>query len=311
MTGSGRWGEQAIHVIHNPVAGQGRSQRELPTVQTALSGYRHLQWHHTSAPGDAERWAAELVRRGAGLVVGMGGDGTLNEIVNGCMLSGPSHPRPRLAVIPTGSSNDFALALGIDSVRAACERIRTGTPRAVDIGRVQGETGHTKYFCATVGLGFIADVARERYRVRHVRGQLLYLIAALRALARGPRPSLLRLAFDGQPAQSYRLTTVSVNNCATVGGYILSPGATIADGYLNILLVSERSAVGLIKIIFDAREGRHVAHEKVALRRFRRLQIEAGEPLRIHLDGQVGSVSRFGQGPLQIAVLPRQLRVVA
>jgi diacylglycerol kinase family enzyme len=163
------------------------------------------------------------------------------------------------------------------------------------------------YFGFALGVGFLASVANERYHIRCVRGQWLYLLAALRAALRRQHSLPLAIGFDGEQPTLYQVLALSVNNSPTVGGFPLSPDADMSDGELNILTLGDVTPLQLIRVVLAARSGDHMELNLICRRRCRCLRLVTSQPFALHVDGQLTNVA----GPLKIQLLPAALRVAA
>lgn len=151
-------------VVTNPNA-TAMTARTREVIIRALGSELKLDVEQTAAPGDAVQLAARARADGVDVVVAVGGDGTVNEVVNGLLRDGPAADLPRLAVVPGGSANVFARALGlpgqpIEAAGAVLERLRTGPARSIGLGRLAGD-GPPRWFTFCAGFGLDAEVVRE------------------------------------------------------------------------------------------------------------------------------------------------------
>ncbi|HEX5501655.1 MAG TPA: diacylglycerol kinase family protein [Thermomicrobiales bacterium] len=297
--------------IVNPAAGGGRAGRAWPALAAALhrAGVVFTQCV-TCGPGDGARCAAVAVRDGADLLVVVGGDGTLGEVVTGCFLAGAAHA-PRLGLLPVGTGADFARCLGITRATALAA-ITDGAPRAVDVGRARflapdGTPGE-RYFLnvADLGLGPRASLAIRRGPRR--LGPVAYLYGALAGIV-AYAPEDVRVAVDGAPVFAGPAGLVAVANGEFFGGGMrLAPGARPDDGAFDVLTLAGTSrralAADLLPRVY---RGAHLGHPAVRLRRGRTVQIEAcgPAPWPFEADGEV-----VGTTPVTIEILPRAITVL-
>jgi diacylglycerol kinase (ATP) len=211
-----------IAVIINPKAGSIRGLRTLLEQISRLSPERQ---YITRRPGAARQFAARAVRDGCRYIISAGGDGTLNEVVNGI---GRSAKRIRLGLLPLGTGNDFARCLGLPTdVDENIEILRAGETRAVDLVRVASD--RVRYF-VNVSAGGFSGMVDEKLtaRMKKTWGPLAYLRSAAAAF---PALKAYRTSvrFDGKPARSYDLYNVVVANGAYVaGGWLIAPKAARA-----------------------------------------------------------------------------------
>ncbi|HET8627113.1 MAG TPA: diacylglycerol kinase family protein [Thermomicrobiales bacterium] len=297
--------------IVNPAAGGGRAGREWPALAATLRRASvALTQCVTCGPGDGVRCAATAVRDGADLVIAVGGDGTLGEVVTGCLLAATERP-PRLAVLPLGTGADFARCLGI-TLTTALAAIADGVPRAVDVGRARflapdGAPGE-RYFLnvADLGLGPRTSLAIRRGPRR--LGAAAYLYGALASIA-AYAPEPVRVAVDGAPVFAGPAGLVAVANGVYFGGGMrLAPGARPDDGAFDVVTLAGTTrrvlATDLLPRVY---RGAHLGHSAVRLYRGREVHVEAcgGAPWPLETDGEV-----VGTTPVTIELLPRAVEVL-
>lgn len=288
-------------VILNPTAGRVGRQAGLERRLLELPG---AALRRTRGPGDAARLAREAAAAGCGLLVVVGGDGTVHEAVNG-LPDAP--PIPRLGLVPAGTGNDFSRALGLPAgPGAALEVLRGEDVRRVDILRARAGAGERKVVNFAVG-GFGGRIARHvtRARKRRWRG-MVYLRAALEEL-RSAAPYRVALTVDGRelPASPH-LAVVVANGPRLGGGIPAAPDATVDDGLLDVLAVRGDSRAALPALVARALVGRHTGSPNVTWRRARRVAVRARPAMPFNADGQP-----LGRGDAEFEVLPGALSVVA
>lgn len=288
-------------VVLNPASGRGRHLRKA--IERALASGRG-ELVLTDAPGAAERIAARAAGEGRG-VVAVGGDGTIAEVANGILASGASVP---LGIIPAGNGNDYAyntLHLPTD-LPGALEMALTGTPVAMDVGRVNG-----RYFVNSLGVGIDANIAAAAERLKRVpllRGQGLYWAASLRELLfhYNRCPELL-VTIDGQTDERrlYALAAVSVGPTYG-GGFKINPGADPRDGLFDICAIWKPRLSRALRLLPMIEKGKHLDQPEVKRARARQILLEAMRPIHAHLDGEVITAERFDARILPGALLVRQ-----
>ncbi len=292
-----------VALVVNPRAGRGAGGRLCPGVRANFEargiGCRVL---HTAFPGHAIELVREALQAGNECVAVLGGDGTINEAVNGYL--GAARDGQALAFIPAGTGNDFAKMLGLGAGwRAACERIARGDRRRVDAGRCNG-----RFFANGIGAGFDAQVALEANGIRWLRGNAVYGAALARTLCFRYSAPRVRIAHDGGSYDG-AITMLAAANGETYGGaFRLAPGADIADGRLDLMVAGRLSRAGILGFIPHAIRGTHVGRKGITFLRTRRVAVEADEPLVVHADGEI--IERAARR-LDIEVLPGALLVAA
>lgn len=279
------------------MAGRGRARRTVNEVEERLraSGAR-VDCEPSTSPRDMVRIAAESSRAGYDRVVVCGGDGTLNLAVREFDLS-----RGTLALIPTGSGDDFAKVTGVPrDIAGACENALTGEVREVDVALANGLR-----YLGVAGLGFDSEVADYANRnVKFLRGSAVYLYAILRVLPRfRPRPVSLR-AENG--TRDVAIMFAAVGNTRQYGGGIrITPDALFDDGLLDICIVHETTRVQLLKTLPLAYSGAHVKSSFVETGRGREFHFDSPSPMAVYADGEP-----LTQTPVHFALAPEKLRFV-
>ncbi len=285
-------------IIFNPMAGQAATlQQEL---EGAAQVWRAAGWsvdmQPTQAAGDGTRLAREAAMAGYDLVAAAGGDGTINEIVNG--LAGSE---TALTPLPIGTVNVWARELGLPmQPRATAEALLRGTIRRVDLG-LAGE----RYFLLMAGVGFDAAVvmavhAREKRRL----GALAYVVRAV-ALAFAYGGTRAQITIDGDPLFG-RVLMLVIGNTRLYGGVIsITSEAIIDDGLLDVCLLRGRNWLRSLGQISSVLRRRQRADPQVEYRLAREVTISARRPLPIQVDGDY-----IGTTPMTFTIAPRALRVL-
>lgn len=292
-----------IHLIVNPRAGRGAAGRLAPAVLARLCG-RGLacELRATRAPGEASHLVAEALRARADCVAVLGGDGTVNEAVNGYI--GTAHESQALACIPAGTGNDFAKMLGTgDDWRTSCDRIAAGSLRRVDAGRCNG-----RHFANGIGAGFDAQVALEANALGWLRGNAVYGAALARTLLLRYATPRVRVTHDGGVHESSVTMLAAANGSVYGGAFRIAPGADVADGLLDLMIAEGLSRAGIIGFIPHVLRGTHIGRKGITRVRTRRVTLESEHPLPVHADGEI--IDRAATR-LEIEVLPGALLVAA
>jgi diacylglycerol kinase (ATP) len=290
-------------VIFNPAARGDKARRfrrQLDTVGAQCA------FKATAAPGDARRLAAEAVRDGFDLIVAAGGDGTVNEVLNGIGDAPDGFARARLGALPLGTVNVFARELKIPRrVERAWEVLQNGRELKIDLPCVEFSADgvlQKRYFCQLAGAGLDAR-AIELVDWQHKKqiGPLAYVIAGLKAL-REKKPAITVRA-DGQSAAG---ELVLVGNGRLYGGsFALLPQADLRDGRLDICVVHHvnwtallRSAPGLLlRGKLPASVAQHLSAEK--------FELTSESAAAFELDGEW-----IGKLPVTFSIAREKLRVV-
>jgi diacylglycerol kinase (ATP) len=287
-------------IILNPAAG---NARDLEDVVARLSRVPNGEIRISSKPGSAARFASAALRKGFDLVVAAGGDGTLNEVVNGI---GENLGDARLGLIPLGTGNDFARTLGVpDDLEAAIDLIVIGETREVDLVRVTSD--EVRYF-VNVSAGGFSGLVNEKLtpEMKKTWGPLAYLRGAAAAVSE-LRAYRTTLALDNSESLTLDLYNVVVANGRYVaGGTLIAREASIDDGLLDIVLIPQRSAPELALLAAQVALGTHLTSEAIVFRRAAQLTVNSKPGMWFNVDGEL-----VGNEPARFEILPRALRFIA
>ena len=287
-----------LKLIYNPYAGRGRARRRIAFAEERLrSRGARVDLESSTDPADLVRIASEASRAGYDRVVIAGGDGSLNLAIREFDLS-----RGTLALIPTGSGDDFAKVMGIPrDIGKACDAIVDGPVREVDVALANGIR-----YLGVAGLGFDSEVAAYANRsVKFLRGSAVYLYAILRVLPRfTPHP--VRIGTESGTREEQIMFAVVGNSRQYGGGIRIVPDARVDDGLLDLCIVHRTTRVQLLKTLPKAYTGAHVTSPFVELARGRSFTFESpARPLAVYADGEP-----LTQTPVEFAVAGERLRIV-
>lgn len=288
-------------VILNPSSGRERAAGHVEALTGRLrTQYDEVGMSITTGDGDAERAAALAVDDGCVALFVAGGDGTVNEAMNGLAAAG-ALDRLTIGVVPLGTGNDFAAALGIPTdVDAALDVLLFGRQILVDLGQVNG-----RVYVNTSGGGFIAEVSvAVTPQLKSIAGRLAYLIGGAQALI-DFEPVGATITLAGAPAPlTHRLYTFAICNSRLIGGgRLIAPEAIIDDGRLDVCLIEEMSALEFAALARKVADGDHVNDPRVAYMQAETVLVEFEEPLKVNTDGEVFEGQRC-----EYRVLPRAAR---
>jgi len=280
--------------VVNPTAGGGRAARLLPLVAAALASHGGAgELVATERPGHAIDLARDAASAGFDAVIGVGGDGTLNELANGLIESGAGVP---LGVVPSGTGNDFVRSLGLPSEPgAALELVWSASERSIDVAAC-GE----RYFLNAGGVGFDARVARSARRMpRALRlGTVPYVAGVLLEVIRNTAHEL-EIELDQRTLRQRSLMVAIANGAFYGGGMMICPDASREDGLLDVCVVGEMPRREVLRLLPKVFLGGHVGHPLVAFHRTRSLRIASAAHSEVQLDGEL------------VGVLPAQFRALA
>ena len=282
-------------VLLNPAAAGGKSLAALPKVEEELrrlgAEYRVVR----SDSGDHAKLLARQMADAGEVAVGVGGDGIVGTLAEA--LSGSDGA---LAIVPAGRGNDFARVLGLPRDPAEAARVAVeGRERLVDVGKVDG-----KAFVGIASFGFDSDANRIANDARLLRGNLVYLYAALRALAAW-KPARFEVVVDGE-CHSLDGFSVAVANSSTFGGGMKAvPMAEIDDGLLDVMLSADMSKPRALRCLAKVFNGKHVEDPAISFLRGEVVEIDADRRFMVYADGDP-----LAELPATVTVAKRALRVI-
>jgi YegS/Rv2252/BmrU family lipid kinase len=286
-----------VSIIMNPSAAGGRTMKALPAVRARLDALGVE--HHVEATTSLEH-AKELAQAALSaneVAAGFGGDGLIGAVAGA--LAGTDGV---LGVLPGGRGNDFARTLGIPRTAVqACDTLARGQVTRIDLGRVGERT-----FLGIASCGFDSDANRIANSARLVRGNLVYAYGALRALA-GWRPARFEVELDGGERRTITGYSVAAANAkAYGGGMLLAPDASLSDGLLDIVMISEVPKLRFLRLLPTVFDATHTRQPNVEIVRARRVLIRGDRPFTLYADGDP-----LAELPVTIEVLPAAVQVLA
>ena len=293
------------HLIFNPVSGQGNAEQELEIIRELLEPHLHLEVHQTTIETDLKELAENAIANKADMIIASGGDGTVSAVAGA--IIGTQIP---LGIIPRGTANAFAVALGITAqitpIRRACEIILAGKTRIVDAARCNG-----KPLILLAGVGFEAETVAQADREAKSRwGSLAYIAAGWQQL---DRHKLFEAEITiNEETQTFQAGAITVANAAPVTS-ILAQGkgeVIVDDGLLDITIATAETKLQAVISMLAMLESALIRHntelENVVHLRSNQISIRANPPQKVVLDGEI-----IGTTPLEICSIPGGLTVFA
>ena len=289
------------YIIVNPVAGS------VGDVQFRLEQLHRLNANEvrvTQYAGEAETLAREAIRAGSDYVIAVGGDGTLNEVINGIATSRGAR-RVCVGMLPLGTANDFARSMGlIGDIDATIDILRTKTTARIDLVSMTSE--RTRYFVNTSAGGF-SGVVDEKLtpEIKLAWGPLAYLRSAAAAL---PELHAYRTTVTFDDAESLVTDVYNVivaNGQFVAGGLPIAPQADPSDGLLDAVLIPKRPAAEMALLAAEMLLGRHLTSDGVIFRRARKISVQSQPGMWFNADGEL-----VGNEPIIFQILPRALDFV-
>ncbi|HEY8551759.1 MAG TPA: diacylglycerol kinase family protein [Vicinamibacterales bacterium] len=299
-------------LIANPVAGEDEASAHLETINRALrEDGGTLDIALTAGEGDAIGLAADAARQGYERLYVAGGDGTLNEVLNGVLRVPGAFARIAFGIIPLGTGNDFASTLGMsEDIEETIALLRSGETIDVDLGYLDD-----RCFVNVSAGGFIAEVSDAvDPALKTVAGKLAYVLGGAKVLwthdpidvrvqgVEGFQPIEADDVPDSAAAvpEGCALHAFAVCNAPLVGGgRLIAPHASITDGHLDVCLIEAMSRVEFVGLLARVSSGEHVEDGRVRYFRARQLELAFDRPVKVNTDGQVleRSVCRYRVAP--------------
>ncbi|MGB5255874.1 MAG: YegS/Rv2252/BmrU family lipid kinase, partial [Woeseiaceae bacterium] len=253
---------ETIHLFLNPTAGRGRAgRRQARILELLQSRSLAVELHQSDAVGNLEEQVRQHVAQGAERIIVAGGDGSVHEAVNGIMRSGG---KAALGLIPTGTGNDFAKACGIPlnwehAALLLADRMAAGQyAKTIDIG-----TMNERFFANGAGIGLDAKVTRIARSYRLPVGDLVYLLALLRAMLDGLATPHLEIS-AGDYSWDGPATLASISNGPWIGGmFHIAPMAANDDGQLELLIAEPVTRRRILSLLPKLMSGEHVGEIEI------------------------------------------------
>ena len=283
-------------LILNPIAGRGRGERMKEQILARLkqSGCEH-DISFTGQKGVGKLLAKQAAADGYDIVIAAGGDGTVNEVVNGIAGS-----QSAIGVVPLGTGNDFAMMIGMPKDPLAClDRILQGRMQTVDLCRV-----NDRYFASSVGAGFDGECTyTANHRFKHLRGMIVYILSVFTTVF-SYHPRHVRLTIDGTTREQ-EITLLAVANSRSYGGGMLvAPDAVVDDGLFDICLADKMSPFRIMYMLPRFIKGKHLTMREVTMYKGREIILESTTPIYYQVDGEF-----FEDTRLVMRLIPHGLEV--
>lgn len=297
-------------LIFNPIANLGRAWRLADSLRAVADECGGADWVGTVFPTHAIDLARQAGENGYELVVAMGGDGTVHEVVNGLMQLPPER-RPLLGVIPTGSGNDFSYAMGISKDPAeALRQVMTGQPVPIDIGRVTDEHGRSQYWINAIGIGFDTIVTIHTRKVKFFQGFMVFFISVLQTILFDYKPFHFQMDIDGKSQTENSIMTVLCNGGREGGGFYVAPGANPGDGIFHYVGVRKINRVQMLTTLPHFLKGTQNGLPQVFNGDFKFMHLKSDQPLYVHADGEIIAGVDGVVKELTVEIIPGVLKAV-
>jgi YegS/Rv2252/BmrU family lipid kinase len=299
-----------VKIILNPMADMGNAWRVARDLRSITEQHGGVDWSGTVYPGHGIELAKQAGELGYDMVIAMGGDGTVHEVINGIMRISEDK-RPVLGVVPVGSGNDFAHGINVSKISTeALLHALDGEASAVDLGLMTDEHGRKEYFDNTLGIGFGAVVTIRSHRLPLLRGFIMYLTSVIQTIILDHNPMSMQIETDDQKWEQSVIYLVLCNGPREGGGFLIAPEAKIDDGILHYAMITNVSRLMMLRIVPEVMRGTHGRFKQVRMGTCKKFTLSADRPLYIHADGEIFTGPGTDLRKVSFEVLPKALKVV-
>lgn len=300
------------YAIINPQAGSGKGKTDWPQIESLLKvNGIDFDFVFTTHKYHSVELTVNAINRGYKRLIAVGGDGTLNEIVNGVFIQ-DKYPTTEIVigVIAVGTGNDWSRMYNIHSTyEGKIAAIREGNLFLQDVGKVEYEESKVKqarYFANAAGVGFDAEVARRTNRLKEHghRGKILYMGSLVRALF-DYKPSFINITIDGEKLEGTIFSLTVGIGCYNGGGMMQLPNAVSDDGLLDVTVIRQIRRFEVIRNIYRLYNGTILTHPKISGHIGKTVTIECEIPIGLEVDGE-----SLGVSPFTFSVVPKSINVI-
>ncbi|MCC5912147.1 MAG: YegS/Rv2252/BmrU family lipid kinase [Clostridiaceae bacterium] len=291
-----------IHIICNPNAGRQIVQKNIPKLVENLKskGDISIDISHTKGKDDAKNLALQSCGK-YDLIVTVGGDGTVNEVVNGVMDH--DGPKPRIAIYPAGTINDFGTYLKVPrKVEEFSKMIHSAKIQKVDVG-VAGD----RYFLNVAAAGLLPEVAHKvSSETKTVLGKFGYYVEGIKEFSKQMfRPIKIKIEIDGIEEEKEILFFLLANSPSVGGFKFIAPEAKIDDGKFDLLIVEHSQFIDVAAIFFKVLSGNHASHPTIKYLQVNQLKVHSDKKIDLDVDGELG-----GNLPVNFSIVKQALDLI-
>jgi len=312
-----------IKLILNPASDKGRTAKigealqvllhERAEVERQKGTHYELHWELTEQGGQATELAAQAGKDGFDVVVAVGGDGTVHEVVNGLMQV-DRNKRPRLGVIPVGSGNDFAHNVKLPEAHTDAIHCLFGDKtRPVDIGLIKNENGKQLYWDNTLSIGFGGSANIYATKITWLQGFLVYLMAVIQTIISKPLNYRAKVTIDDKPPQERGMAMISIcNGPREGGGFPVAPHAVMDDGLITYMIMRNVNQVQMFYFLPVVMAAKHLDYKKYFEEgTCKKFVADIDKPVAIHVDGELFAHWDDDIHHLEMTIMPGEINVMA
>ncbi len=300
-------------MIYNPNAAHRNAEKILPSVRELFKKYE-LEYDLilTEKQGHALDLAKQQAEVGRPLVIAAGGDGTMNEVINGLIAANcPDGKKPVMGILPIGRGNDFAYGINIPKdLDKVIQATKSGKTRRIDIGLVTGgDFPNGRYFGNGVGLGFDTVVGFEATKITWSKGAASYLIGLVKTIFLYHTAPTYEIIMEGETITQPSLL-VSIMNGRRMGGlFMMAPNSDPEDGLFNLCLASSVPQIKILGVAAKFIKGNQEGHPAIQMRQSKKVVVKAlTGSIPAHADGETIC---YAGSELTIELIPQALEVIS
>ncbi|MDT8717410.1 diacylglycerol kinase family lipid kinase [Clostridium sp. 19966] len=285
--------------IVNPKAGKGRGLQYIENIKHIIDNKIDYRIEVTNKSGHATEIARKYSHDEEYIICSVGGDGTLNEVVNG-MAGGKS----TLAIIPTGSGNDFVRTIYPKYIlKDLFSKVICGDTKLVDLIKI-----NEKYFLNIASVGLDADVAYNAIKFKKnkfISGSMAYMLSVFKTLL-NKRGTWVKLNIDGTQYDYKKLLLIAISNGKSYGGGIhITPQAEVDDGFADICMIENLRLLRIFRMMPKLFRAQHLQVKEVKMYKAQEIEIEGRSEFKVNVDGEIVSASN-----IKIQVIPKALKII-
>lgn len=291
-------------IILNPFAGKGKAFRSIRTIEKYFQKFQiEYDMQITDSPKQATEIALQGANQGIENIIAAGGDGTINEVLNGIMKS-ENPEKINLGIIAIGGGNDFVKNLDYpQKIEKQIKILKNCDTKKVDIGKIENH-----YFINTLGLGFDAQVATTYSKSNLLNGFIGYLIAVLLTLIRCRSYLVKIFANDKTITKNALFITVGNGKCCG-GKFHLTPNAKIDDGLFDFCIIDKISRRKIVKLLPKTIKGEHTNFPVVTMLKGKEINIKSNEDLPVYMDGEIPELKN--RKNIDIKILSKKISLIS
>lgn len=300
------------YAIINPQAGSGKGKTDWPHIESLLKS-SDIEFDHvfTTHKYHSVELTVNAINQGYKKFIAIGGDGTLNEIVNGMFIQ-QVYPTSDLTVgvIAVGTGNDWSRMYKIHSTyEGKVDAIKKGNLFLQDVGKVEYEESmvkHSRYFANAAGVGFDAEVARRTNKLKETghKGKILYMGSLVRALF-DYKPTTINIAVDDEKLSGKIFSLTVGIGCYNGSGMMQLPNAISNDGLLDVTVIRQIRRLEVIRNIYRLYNGTILSHPKISGHIGKTVVISSDIPIGLEVDGET-----LGVSPFTFTIVPKSINVI-